>query len=187
MNQSFKQRLAESAAEPLLMSWTAKDEKLVLSKHPARIGYTSRYLTIIIIFLISVFTLYLFRHAPPLGLTSTSSGAIHLGSGVYYIWLPSIFLLLIALLILLVTESHRRATRYTITSRRVAIESGLLSKSVKEASLTQIQDVVIHQGALQRLLNVGDLEVRTEIGGQGVIWLWDVPKPREFERAVFNR
>lgn len=63
----------------------------------------------------------------------------------------------------------------------------MLSKSIKEASLTQIQDVIVHQSALQRLLNVGDLEVRTEAGGQGVIWLWDVPKPREFERSVFSR
>lgn len=160
---------------------------MVLSKHPARIGYTSRYLTAIIIILIATFTLYLFRHAPPFGLYSTASGAIHFGSGTYYVWLPDIVLLIIAILILILTESHRRATRYTITSQRVAIESGLISKSVKEASLTHIQDIVVHQSALQRLLNVGDLEVRTEVGGQGVIWLWDVPKPREFERAVFNK
>ncbi len=169
------------------MSYTARDEKVVLSKHPARIGFTSRYLTAIVILLISLFTLYLFRHRPPFGLFSTSSEAIQLGNGSYYVWWPSVILFILAILIILLTESHRRATRYTITSRRVAIETGLLSKSIKEASLTQIQDVVVHQSALQRLLNVGDLEVRTEVGGQGVIWLWDVPKPREFERSIFNR
>ncbi len=169
------------------MSWTARDEKIVLTKHPARIGYTSRYLTATVIILIALFTLYLFRHRPPFGLYSTSSEAIRFGSGSYYVWWPSIILLVFAILIILLTESHRRATRYTITSRRVAVETGLLSKSIKEASLAQIQDVVVHQSALQRLLNVGDLEVRTEVGSQGVIWLWDVPKPREFERSVFNR
>jgi membrane protein YdbS with pleckstrin-like domain len=169
------------------LSWAARDENVVLTKHPARIGFTSRYLTAIVFILIAVFTLYLFRHHPPLGLYSTSSAAISIGAGSYYVWWPSVILLIFALLIILLTESHRRATRYTITSKRVAIESGLLSKSIKEASLAQIQDVVVHQSALQRLLNVGDLEVRTEIGSQGVIWLWDVPKPREFERSVFNR
>lgn len=169
------------------MSWTARDEKVVLTKHPARIGYTSKYLTAIVLILIAVFTLYLFRHAPPFGLYSTASAAFRFGSGSYYVWWPSIGLLLIAFIIIILTESHRRATRYTITSRRVAIESGLFGKSVKEASLAQIQDVVVHQSALQRLLNVGDLEVRTEVGSQGVFWLWDVPKPREFERAVFNK
>ena len=169
------------------MSWTARDEKVVLTKHPSRIGYTARYLTAIVIILIAVFTLYIFRHAPPFSLYSTASAAFHFGSGIYYVWWPSIILLIFAFLIILLTELHRRATRYTITSRRVAVESGLFGKSVKEASLLQIQDVLVHQSALQRLLNVGDLEIRTEVGSQGVLWLWDVPKPREFERAVFNK
>ncbi len=169
------------------MGWTSADEKVVLTKHPARIGYTSKYLTAIVIILIALFTLYVFRHSPPFGLYSTASAPFRFGSGIYYVWWPSIILLIFALLIIMLTESHRRGTRYTITNRRVAIESGMLGRSVKEASLAQIQDVLIHQSALQRLLNVGDLEVRTEVGSQGVIWLWDVPKPREFERAVFNK
>ncbi len=167
------------------MSWTARDEKVVLSKHPHRIGYSSKYLTFLVILLIALFSLYLFRrNSSPLGIPSTQ---VQFLSGPYHIWLPGIVLLIIAILILILTELHRRTARYTVTTRRVSIEKGMLSKSVKEANLTQIQDVVVHQSAIQRLLNVGDLEVRTEVGGQGVIWLWDVPKPRDFERAIFNR
>ncbi len=167
------------------MSWTARDEKVILTKHPHRIGYTSKYMTGLIITLIALFLLYLFRRDPkPLGLPSTQ---YQLGSGPYHVWLPGTLLLLIAILILIMTDLLRKKTRYTITNRRLAIEKGLISKSVKEANLTQVQDVVVHQSALQRLLNVGDLEVRTEVGAQGVIWLWDVPRPRDFERAVFTR
>ncbi len=170
------------------MSWTARDEKVTLIRHPARIGYTSKYLGALVIFLVAIFLLYLLRHAAsPLGFASWTAGPINIGSGSYYFWWPSLILIVIAVLILLVTELHRRSIVYTVTTRRVGIKKGMLSKSVEEASLAQIQDIHVHQSAFQRLLNVGNLEVRTEVGGQGVIWLWNVPKPREFERAIFTK
>ncbi len=167
------------------MSWTARDEKIILTKHPHRIGYTSKYLTSLVIALIALFSLYFFRrNTSPIGLPSTQ---FQLGGGPYHVWIPGILLFLVASLILLMTELHRRSTRYTVTNRRIGIERGIISKSVRESALTQVEDVVVHQSAMQRILNVGDLEVRTEAGSQGVLWIWDAPRPRDFERAIFTR
>ncbi len=164
------------------MSWKAQNENIILSKHPHRIGFTSRYLISLIIDVIALFLLYIFRYTPTLSLFSIGfSGRQH------YVWIPGLALLGIGILIFLFTDLHRRSIRYTVTNRRVNIEKGMLSKSLQEASLQQVQDVLVHQGAIQRILNVGDVEVRTEVGGQGALWLWDVPRPRDFEKAIFTK
>lgn len=168
------------------MSWTARDEKIILDKHPHRMTYTSKYLITLVLLLISFFTLYLFRDSPtPLQISALTLGPL-LGSGLYF-WIPGLILLIIAVILLLLTELHRRSIHYTVTTRRVGVSRGMISKSIREASLLEIQDVVLHQSAVERLLNVGDLEVRTEVGAQGVLWLWNVPKPNEFRRAIFTK
>ncbi len=56
---------------------------------------------------------------------------------------------------------------YVVTDRSLRIRHGL--QSVRELTMTfaNIQQIVVHQGPLQRLLGIADVEVRTAGGGGG--------------------
>jgi uncharacterized membrane protein YdbT with pleckstrin-like domain len=54
-----------------------------------------------------------------------------------------------------------RAQEYLITNRRVLKVEGLLDKKAGDSSLDKINDAVLKQGILARLLGYGDLEVLT--------------------------
>ena len=55
----------------------------------------------------------------------------------------------------------RRSTRYEITSQRVRIERGLLSKSTQDIELYRIDDIVIEQPLGMRMLGHGQLILRS--------------------------
>ncbi len=54
-----------------------------------------------------------------------------------------------------------RAQEYLITTRRVLKVEGLLDKKAADSSLDKINDAVLSQGLLARLLKYGDLEILT--------------------------
>ena len=54
-----------------------------------------------------------------------------------------------------------RAQEYLITSRRVLKVEGLLDKKAADSSLDKINDAVLSQGLLARMLKYGDLEILT--------------------------
>ncbi len=54
-----------------------------------------------------------------------------------------------------------RAEEYIITNRRVLKVEGLLDKKSGDSSLDKINDAVLKQGLLARMLHYGDLEILT--------------------------
>jgi len=52
-----------------------------------------------------------------------------------------------------------RTTRYRLTNQRLTVESGLLSRSMTEVDLRSVEDLVFHQGPLERLLGIGTVTV----------------------------
>ena len=71
--------------------------------------------------------------------------------------------LVIAFLIALI---RRLATTYTITSSRLTIRFGLLSRELHEARLERVQNVNSRQGVLDRMLGIGTVDFDTA-GGAG--------------------
>ncbi len=51
--------------------------------------------------------------------------------------------------------------KYIVTSRRVAQVSGIVNKTVIDSSLEKVNDVLLKQSLLGRLLNYGDVEILT--------------------------
>ncbi len=51
--------------------------------------------------------------------------------------------------------------QYVVTSRRVMEVKGVVRKHVSDSSLEKVNDVVMEQGALGRMLNYGDLSIIT--------------------------
>lgn len=71
----------------------------------------------------------------------------------------------------------RRIT-YTITTRRLSIQTGLLARDLHETRLEQVQNVSVTQSLLDRLLDVGTITFDTA-GGAGFDFSFrGVPEPR---------
>ena len=79
---------------------------------------------------------------------------------------------------------RRLSTTYTITSRRLTIELGLLGREVHETRLEQIQNVNASQSLLQRALGVGDVSFDTAAGAAFDFSFRGVTHPRQIVRTI---
>jgi uncharacterized membrane protein YdbT with pleckstrin-like domain len=67
-------------------------------------------------------------------------------------------------LVLLAGFVKRMATSYTLTTRRLHIKRGILSREVQETRLERVQNVNYSQSLLQRVLAIGDVDFDTAAG-----------------------
>jgi uncharacterized membrane protein YdbT with pleckstrin-like domain len=76
-------------------------------------------------------------------------------------------------------------TQDLVTSRRVVHLSGVFSKTVVDSSLEKINDVLLHQSILGRLLGYGNLSIMTasEVGLNHMNFL---KSPIEFKRVMMD-
>ncbi len=59
----------------------------------------------------------------------------------------------------------RWATTYTITTRRLNIKRGIISREIQETRLERVQDVNYSQSVYQRLMQIGDVDFNTAASG----------------------
>ncbi|HET6444009.1 MAG TPA: PH domain-containing protein [candidate division Zixibacteria bacterium] len=67
----------------------------------------------------------------------------------------------------------RLFTHYTLTNKRLIVESGILSRSKKTIPIQRIQDVSFRQSLVERLFEIGDVVVESA-GERGAIRLLDL-------------
>lgn len=79
---------------------------------------------------------------------------------------------------------RRVRTTYTITNRRLTIETGLWARDVHETRLAQIQNVNCHQTPLERLLDVGTVSFDTAGGAAFEFSFTGIDEPRRIVRTV---
>lgn len=79
---------------------------------------------------------------------------------------------------------RRLATTFTVTSRRLLIERGVLSRELQETRLERVQNVVAHQTVRERLLRVGALHFDTAAGADFDFSFHGVANPRGLVRTV---
>lgn len=74
---------------------------------------------------------------------------------------------------------------YVVTTRRVIEINGLLAKTVTDSNLDKVNDVILRQSALGRVLDYGDIEIITgsDIGLNRFEWLQD---PLGFKRVMLD-
>jgi len=58
----------------------------------------------------------------------------------------------------------RVATTYTITSRRLNIKRGIVSREIQETRLERVQNVNYSQSVYQRIMQIGDVDFDTAAG-----------------------
>lgn len=79
---------------------------------------------------------------------------------------------------------------YTITDERIRITEGLLGKSKEDVELIRIQDIDQKQSMTERMLNLGDITIRSHDSSHPIIVLKNIKNPEEvheiLRRAVLN-
>ena len=81
------------------------------------------------------------------------------GNGIQ--WVSVGVLVLIAIPLVLVPFLRWRTTHYVVTSHRVMVRRGILSKSGKDITLSKITDVSFEQSLLDRIINSGSLRIES--------------------------
>ncbi|HYG76194.1 MAG TPA: PH domain-containing protein [Planctomycetota bacterium] len=71
-----------------------------------------------------------------------------------------------------------RTQRYKITSRLIEREQGLLFKRVDALDLTRVKDVQLSQSLVDRMLNIGTIEVFSSDKTDPVMFIEAIPTPR---------
>jgi uncharacterized membrane protein YdbT with pleckstrin-like domain len=82
----------------------------------------------------------------------------------------------------------RVTTHYTITTRRLHIQRGIISRDIQETRLERVQNVNYNQSPLERLLQVGDVDFDTAAGDDYNFIFFGVANPanvvEEVDRAT---
>jgi uncharacterized membrane protein YdbT with pleckstrin-like domain len=78
-----------------------------------------------------------------------------------------------------------RTTSYEITTRRLRLREGVLSRSGRDFPLNRISDVSFSQSLLDRLLGCGKLIVESP-GEQGQLVLTEIPRVKDVQGILFG-
>jgi uncharacterized membrane protein YdbT with pleckstrin-like domain len=96
-----------------------------------------------------------------------------------------IVVLVVLALTLLAGFLKRWATTYTITTRRLNIKRGIVSREIQETRLERVQDVNYSQSVYQRIMQIGDVDFNTAAsGGDYDFIFYGVADPGDVVQAV---
>jgi uncharacterized membrane protein YdbT with pleckstrin-like domain len=95
-----------------------------------------------------------------------------------------VVVLVTLLAVLLAGLISRARTTYTITSERLTIHEGLVSRDLRQTRLERVQNVSAHQSIMERLLRVGTVEFDTAGGAGYDFTFYGVDNPHEIVRTV---
>ena len=130
-------------------SLLAKDEEILYRDRQHWLAPISDSLKPFVLVLVSLVLFFAQLKVSPTGGVSTAWLAI------------SAIVLLVGLVWIGIVIFSWRAQEYLITTRRVLKVEGLLDKKSGDSSLEKINDALLTQGILARILHYGDLEVLT--------------------------
>jgi uncharacterized membrane protein YdbT with pleckstrin-like domain len=78
-----------------------------------------------------------------------------------------------------------RTTSYELTSRRLRLRSGILTRTGRDFPLSRISDVSFSQGVLDRLLGSGRLVIESA-GEHGELVLREIPQVQRVQAELFQ-
>ena len=86
-------------------------------------------------------------------------------------------------LFLWIVKLVRQYSSYTLTSSRLIIISGIFGRSVDEIELFRIVNSVSTQGPIERMANIGDIQVDST-DKTGIITMKKIPNPHEVRDTI---
>lgn len=76
---------------------------------------------------------------------------------------------------------------YRLTTERLFIERGILSRTIDQAELIRIDDVRIHKSLMNRMTGVGSVELFSTDTSDRQVTIWGVEKPEELAESIRDR
>ena len=73
---------------------------------------------------------------------------------------------------------------YVLTSERIKIVKGLLSRDIENFELIRVQDIDISQGVSERIFGVGDITLRGQDASKPTIVLRNISNPEEVYETI---
>lgn len=98
-------------------------------------------------------------------------------------WVPLIPLALGALMLLLLWV-RLKSSRYRLTTQRLFVQRGWLARHVNELELYRVNDVVVRQGTVQRLLGYGTVTVMADDDSTPEVHLVNLPQPAALKEMI---
>ena len=95
-----------------------------------------------------------------------------------------IVVLVVLALTLLVGFIKRWATTYSITTRRLNIKRGIVSREIQETRLERVQNVNFNQSVYQRVMHIGDVDFDTAASGDYDFIFYGVADPESVVERV---
>jgi membrane protein YdbS with pleckstrin-like domain len=99
-------------------------------------------------------------------------------------WLVTLLALAYEAITFLVALLRIRSTLYTITSQRVMVESGLLSKQLSEIDLRYIDDTNFYQSVVARFLGIGNVTLLSSDKSSPTYVLRNIKDPRGVRELI---
>ncbi|MBL8692528.1 MAG: PH domain-containing protein [Planctomycetes bacterium] len=78
----------------------------------------------------------------------------------------------------------RLSVRYRLTSERLFLERGILSREMSEIELVRVDDVTVHQSLIERMVNVGKVTLATTDASDPGISLESIDRPLEVKETI---
>ena len=94
---------------------------------------------------------------------------------------------LLAVLGGVVTYLRWRFTHYVITTQELYYRSGIISESVIQIRLANIQNTGYSRSVLERILGYGDISIQTSGTDTTELLIENVPNPREVNGILTNQ
>ena len=98
-------------------------------------------------------------------------------------WVAVAVLVLVAIPAVVVPYQRWRTTHYVITSHRVMVRRGILTKNGKDITLSKITDVSFQQTVLDRLIRSGSLHIESA-GDSPDENLANIPRSNEVQQLI---
>lgn len=95
---------------------------------------------------------------PGILFTVVDRGGWGTGLSLWRWWLISLVLLCV---VVILDGLRRLAVRYTVTTERIHIRRGILSRAEQSTDIDRVQNVSTDQSVLERMLNVGNVDFDT--------------------------
>ena len=77
-----------------------------------------------------------------------------------------------------------RSTSYRMTSERIFLRSGFISKKIQETELYRIKDVAFSQGIIQRIFGIGNISIISSDAETPSWAMRSVPNPEQIKETI---
>ncbi len=102
-------------------------------------------------------------------------------------WWVTLAAIVIGLCVMFIPVLIIRSTRYRVSNYRIDYERGIFSRNIDTLELWHVDDIAFHQSFLDRILNVGTINITSDDKSTPHLPLQGVPNPRPLFDSLKQR